>query len=150
MCIRDRVAFDRDGKKIKTFGGAGNHFENFLKAVRSRKHEDLNADILDGHLSSALCHLGNISLSLGSNMPMPGVRKAAEKMSFQDDGGQTLDRVLAHLNDNQVDLKEFPLRVGQGLKIDAAVEKFVDHDQANQMLTRQYRKPFIVPETRDL
>ncbi len=37
------------------------HRENFVDALRSRRPEDLAADILDGHLSSALCHLGNIA-----------------------------------------------------------------------------------------
>ena len=41
------------------------HRENFIKAVRSRNPLDLNADILEGHLSSALCHLANISYRLG-------------------------------------------------------------------------------------
>ena len=41
-----------------------NHFTNFLDCVRSGKWQDLHADILQGHLSSALCHLGNISCRL--------------------------------------------------------------------------------------
>jgi predicted dehydrogenase len=45
--------------------GRGDHFANFTKAVRSRNAGDLHADILEGHLSSALCHLGNISYRLG-------------------------------------------------------------------------------------
>jgi len=40
------------------------HRENFIKAVRSRKVSDLTADILEGHLSSSLCHLANISYRL--------------------------------------------------------------------------------------
>jgi len=39
----------------------GNHYANFIKAVRSRKREDLNAEIEDGHYSAALCHLGMIA-----------------------------------------------------------------------------------------
>src|SRR5262249_9188793 len=65
------VAFTPDGKKIKTFSGGGDqyHFANFVQAVRSRRHEELNADILEGHLSSALCHLGNVSYCLGEIVP---------------------------------------------------------------------------------
>src|SRR5262249_50382018 len=59
-------AYDKEGKKIKSWNGSVSHFENFFKAVRSRKSSDLNADILEGHLSSALCHTGNISYRLGS------------------------------------------------------------------------------------
>jgi hypothetical protein len=43
----------------------GSNWENFIKAVRSRKREDLNADIEEGHLSSALMHLANISYRVG-------------------------------------------------------------------------------------
>ncbi len=41
------------------------HYNNFVSAVRSRRREDLKADIEQGHLSSALCHLANISYRLG-------------------------------------------------------------------------------------
>ena len=58
--------FDPEGKLVRTFDGKSeNHFANFLKAVRSRKVSDLNADILEGHQSTALCHIGNISYRLG-------------------------------------------------------------------------------------
>ena len=65
-----------DGSSYRTYLGkeqqpgpsrseGGNHFANFIKAMRSRKAEDLNADIEEGHLSSALGHLANISYRLG-------------------------------------------------------------------------------------
>ncbi len=41
------------------------HFENFIQCVRSRKRGDLHCEILDGHMSTALCHLANISYRLG-------------------------------------------------------------------------------------
>lgn len=41
-----------------------NHFKNFIDCVRSGSWQDLNADILEGHLSSSLCHLGNIATRL--------------------------------------------------------------------------------------
>lgn len=41
-----------------------NHFTNFIDCVRSRKRQDLHADILEGHLSSSLSHLGNIACRL--------------------------------------------------------------------------------------
>jgi len=41
-----------------------NHFTNFIDCVRSGKWQDLNADILEGHLSTSLCHLGNIACRL--------------------------------------------------------------------------------------
>ena len=56
--------------------GQGDHFGNFIAAVRSRKAEDLNADILEGHYSAALCHLANISYRLGT-----GALQAEEEAS---------------------------------------------------------------------
>jgi len=44
------------------------HMANFLKAMRSRKHTDLTADIEEGHLSAALCHLANISYRTGRKL----------------------------------------------------------------------------------
>ncbi|HIF31892.1 MAG TPA: Gfo/Idh/MocA family oxidoreductase [Planctomycetes bacterium] len=40
------------------------HFRNWLEAVRSRRREDLSAEIEQGHMSSALCHLANIAYRL--------------------------------------------------------------------------------------
>jgi predicted dehydrogenase len=37
------------------------HYAQFIAALRSGKREDLGVDIEEGHLSSALCHLGNIA-----------------------------------------------------------------------------------------
>lgn len=45
--------------------GAGNEFATFIAGVRSRHRGDLGVDIEDGHLSSALCHLGNMAYRLG-------------------------------------------------------------------------------------
>ena len=72
------VAFTKDGEVIKKFGGGGNHFANFVKAVRSRKVGDLHADILEGHLSSALCHLANDSYRLGNQLPFATKSDAPE------------------------------------------------------------------------
>ena len=80
-------------------GGGGDHFGNFVKAVQSRKREDQNGEILEGHLSSALCHLGNISY-----------------------------------------------RLGRSVTLDPKTETFGGDSEANAMLTREYRAPFIVPE----
>jgi hypothetical protein len=44
------------------------HFENFIAAVRSRRVEDLNCDILEGHLSTTLAQLSTISYRLGRKL----------------------------------------------------------------------------------
>ncbi len=45
-----------------------NHFKNFIDCVRTGKWQDLHADILQGHLSSSLCHLGNIASRLNKTL----------------------------------------------------------------------------------
>jgi hypothetical protein len=44
------------------------HRQNFIDAVRSGNPADLTCDILQGHLSSSLCHLANISYRLGRQL----------------------------------------------------------------------------------
>ena len=51
------------------------HFENFIAAVRSRQAETLHAPLQEGHFSSTLCHLGNISYRLGRSLTFDGVNE---------------------------------------------------------------------------
>jgi predicted dehydrogenase len=53
-----------------------NHFKNFIDCMRSRKWQDLHAEIHEGHLSTSLCHLGNIATRLGRTLHFnPGAEK---------------------------------------------------------------------------
>ena len=74
------------------------HFENFIAAVRSRKKEELNADIEEGAMSCVLVHLANVSYRLGRTL---------------------------HWDEKTWTVKNDP--------------------EANKMLTRAYRAPYIVP-----
>ena len=138
-------AFDKDGNKVHDFSGGGDHYGNFLNAVRSRKREELNAEILEGHLSSALCHLGNISYRLGTSMPAVELRERLQSMSSPEHLVETYERFTQHLTDNNLDAKTTPLALGMNLAVDAVNEKFVDNSAADTMLTREYRAPFVVP-----
>jgi predicted dehydrogenase len=51
------------------------HFENFIAAVRSRQSDTLHAPIEDGHFSSSLCHLGNISYRVGRSLTFDGANE---------------------------------------------------------------------------
>ena len=42
-------------------------------------------------------------------------------------------------------LEETEYRLGRDLAFDPAAEKFVNDDEANTLLTREYRKGFEVP-----
>ncbi len=135
-------AFDKDGKKIKEWNGSIDHFENFINAVRSRKRSDLTADIWEGHLSSALCHTGNISYRLGSKKN-PGEIK--EMIKDTRGGEETFGRMVDHLGRNEVDVTKDKLSMGVLLNMDPKVEKFIGNTDADALLTRNYREPFVVP-----
>jgi hypothetical protein len=137
------VAYTPKGEVIRKFGGGADHFDNFLKAVRSGKKEDLNSDILEGHLSSALCHLGNISYRLGAEVPFS---KDAKAFGDDKEAGETLARMEQHLKDNAIPLDKATYRLGPKLTINSKTESFVDNKAADAMLTREYRKGFEVPE----
>jgi len=137
------IIYDKAGKEIKRFKGGSSHFENFVQAVRSRKSSDLKADILEGHLSSALCHTGNISYRLGKQRTPDQLRSDVKN---NPDLAESLGRMEEHLQANQVDAKRYPITLGADLKMDPQTERFTGNSKANKMLTREYRKPFVVPE----
>ncbi len=134
---------DKDGKEIKKFEGSEDHFKNFINACRSRRVEDLHADILEGHLSSALCHTGNISHRLGAKEKPDAILEKIKGDTFAAD---TFERMKEHLAKNEVDLTKDMLTLGPVLKMDGKTERFIDHDAANGMLKNKYREPYVVPE----
>jgi predicted dehydrogenase len=123
--------------------GGRDHFANFIAAIRSRRVEDLNADILEGHYSSALCHLANISYRLGRESAF---NPQARAFGSDKDGNETLERMEEHLRNNGLQLDGLRLRVGPRLEIDAANETIVNNNEASRLLTRSYREGFVVPE----
>jgi hypothetical protein len=139
----EAIVFDKDDKEIKRFKGSKSHFANFLDAVRSRKHIDLKADILEGHLSSALCHTANISYRLGKPHSVEEIRDAVKSNA---DMAEMLGRMEQHLAANKVDLQKTPATLGAVLNMDPHKETFLKNKKANELLTREYRKPFVVPE----
>ena len=138
------AAFDLDGKLLKKFSGGDDHFGNFLSAVRSRNPEDLTADIEEGHYSSALCHLGNISMNLGE---MVTGAEAKERFEGHRESLETFERFSEHLGKSSVDLNKTKFRLGKQLQIDPRKEVFTGEFAAlaNPHLSREYRKEFSVP-----
>ncbi|MDT8303515.1 MAG: Gfo/Idh/MocA family oxidoreductase [Sedimentisphaerales bacterium] len=94
---RERKPFA--GSKEGSRGRDGNHWANFIDAVRSGKNGDLHSDIREGFYSTTLPHLANISYRLG--------------------------RMLKFMGD---------------------YEKFANDPEADKMLTRVYRIPYVVPD----
>jgi predicted dehydrogenase len=77
----------------------GAHFWNFIDAVRNNQRDLLKADILEGHLSAAMCHLSNIAY-----------------------------------------------RTRRQVVFDSANECFPGDAEANSLLNREGRYPFVIPE----
>ncbi len=131
--------------RVESSGRAsgGNHFANFISAIRSRRYQDLKADIQEGHFSSALCHLANVSYRLGQEAPFnPRTRAFGD----DKDANETLGRMEEHLRGNGLKLENLRLRVGARLEVDAVAERILRNEEANRLLTRNYREGFVVPD----
>jgi predicted dehydrogenase len=125
-----------------TPGGA---WGSFLHAVRSRKVEDLNAPVEVGHYSAALCHLANISYRLGEQVAFNGKTK---RLGDNQEVVQTFENLQENLKAVGVRLDETTYQLGRKLTFDVQSERFTGEGarEANPLLTRVYRKPFVVPE----
>lgn len=147
------TAYDPQGKVIKKFpgdGGAG-HVANFVAAVRSRRAADLAAPVETGHLSAALCHLGNISYRLGA--PAPSARIDAALGGFAM-AGEIHRELQTHLGIHQVDLTRLPLRLGPWLTLPGTVDRIESLDTSDErqlaaarfLLHETQRPPFVIPD----
>jgi predicted dehydrogenase len=144
--------FDGQGKKIKDLPDDGGskgletaHLSNFLAAVRSRKAGDLAAEALQGHHSTACCHMANVSYRLGKRARPEVIRETIQGNRELSDA---FERCREYLRENGVDLDATPAVIGPWVTFDSKQERFVnDHaDEANALSRREYRAPFVVPK----
>jgi predicted dehydrogenase len=148
------IAWDGEGKQVKTFSGGGDHFVNFIEAVRAGRREDLNAEVLEGHISTAVCHAGNISYRLGKKASGKELRAAVQDVPFFAD---CFGRLVEHLTAHGIDPGAGTVTLGPWLEIDRRNERFTDNGlvpaearavagQANRLVYGFYRGPYIVPD----
>ena len=135
------TAYANKGAQIKSFGPNENHFENFIKAVRSGKREDLNAEIEGGQISTSICHVGNISYRLGSTAALEEQQKQVGDIG---PWREMHERYVNYLSDIGVDPATSTL--GPWLECDAERECIKDNPKANEFVKGFYRSPFVVPE----
>ena len=148
--IRGGKFYPKDSDKAESLaavdikmGPGENHFDNFIQAVRSRKVEDLNADIGEGYLSSACCQLGNISYRLGQQVA--GTTKP-DVLGEHEEIAKSWERVCETVKGAiGLDISKSTYRLGPALTFDPKAEKFVHNAEADALLTRPYREPFVVP-----
>lgn len=144
--------FDREGKKIKDLGKGDSpkdlelaHLSAFVAAVRSRKASDLAAEALEGHRSTACCHLANVSHRLGKQASPDAIRAA---VTGNTELADAFERCREYLRSNGVDLDATAATLGPWVSFDEKQGRFVGDfaDAANELSRREYRKPFVVPE----
>jgi hypothetical protein len=139
-----QIAYDNDGNKIKEFEGERvNSVLNFVKAVRSRKEEDIKAPIIEGHLSASLCHMANISYRVGKEASYEEVNDVFRKDFEVLDA---LERTNQHMTANGLNLKGLPIVLGPWLEMDSKKEMFKGAyaKEANKYISRDYREPFVI------
>merc|ERR1712224_762847 len=98
--------------------------------------------VVEGHYSSALCHLGNISYRTGQEEAFDLKSRKFHKNKQVSDGFEALNDNLKGIG---LKLEDTTYQVGKQLELDPAGERFKD-EGANALLSRPYRKPFVVPE----
>jgi len=137
-------AEDLDGNMIQDFPGDGGatHYANFIGAVRSGDRNKLNAEILEGHLSSCLPHLANASYQVGRPS---SVEETKDQLASYPLAQEAFQRMAAHLDANGVDIETDEVMLGPALIFDPDAERFVNNEVANALVRPQYRPPFEVP-----
>jgi len=138
------IAFSPKGDLIQRFAGGDDsaHFRNFIDAIKNNKPESLNAPALDGHYSAAACHLANISHRLGTATPLA----VKDPFGKNDAANETFVRFREHLQENGVNPANVNVTLGREIKFDSKTETVVGDAEASKLLTREYRKPYVVPE----
>jgi len=137
------IAWDKKGEQVMSFSGGGDHFVNFIEAVRSNRREDLNAEILQGHLSTAVSHTGNISYRLGRKASKKKMRTQVRDIPIFND---MFDRLLEHLAAHEIDVNAGTVTLGPWLEIDRENECFKNNERANRLVRGFYREPYVVPD----
>jgi predicted dehydrogenase len=94
-----RTFMGKEREPGPTGEGIGNHYQNFVDAIRANNPALLTTTIEEGFYSCALVHLANISY-----------------------------------------------RLGRSLDFDPKKQLIINDEEANKMLRREYREPFVVPE----
>jgi predicted dehydrogenase len=94
-----QVYMGKERTKAESGEGMGNHYQNFVDAIRADDQKMLTSPIEEGFYSCALIHLANISY-----------------------------------------------RLGRTINFDPEKMHAVNDPEANRMLTKEYRKPFVIPE----
>ncbi len=147
------VVIGPNGERLREFVGDGgkDHLANFIEAVRSRRQSALHAPISEGHVSSAVCHLGNVSYRLGEPAATATCRQAVAPHTHAD---ETFDRLVKSLEGIGVDLAKTPFALGPWLEISpktgeirgAGKGQTAKRDPARALARGTHRPPYELPK----
>jgi predicted dehydrogenase len=145
--LSEETVYDSAGKRIHRFtgGGAENHLPRFIDAVRNNRPDEVASSIAAGHLSSVMCHLGNISYRVGKQTSPADISREFSSKALKAD---TWRRLIEHLVINEVDLNKHKATLGPTLAFDGQTEQFTGPlaDEANALLKNDCRSGWEVPE----
>ena len=140
----EAIVFDLSGKQLKKWDKGGDHMGNWVSAALAGDRSQLNADILEGHLSSAMCHLGGISHRTGETLIADAI---AERVKSNRLLAGAFDRMASHLRANDVEIDREPvITFGSHLEVVPSTGAISNNDGASELLSRKQRAPHIVPE----
>ncbi|MCK4750486.1 MAG: hypothetical protein KAT15_25690 [Bacteroidales bacterium] len=105
----------------------------------------MRIDIEEGHLSTAFCHLGNISYMMGQPSSELEIEENLGGNKFVRD---TFEGFKKHLGGHGIDISQQLPALGPQLHFDSEKEQFHGEksELANQFLKDTYRDPFVIPE----
>jgi predicted dehydrogenase len=143
------VAFDKSGKQIKEFKGDSGvkHMSHFVQAVLAGDVGKVRSSLESGFHSSCMSHLANISVRTGEQAHVTDI---IARVGDEPITREVVERFSGQLNDLDIDFETTPWHVGSQLTFDSKTERFVAGERleaANRLLKREYRIPFVVPET---
>jgi predicted dehydrogenase len=138
--------YDRRGVELQRWSEPVGllHFQNWLDAVAAGDPRRVNGPVREGHVSTSLCHVGNVSHRLGEPLPASEIARA---VVGDDLLSGSFERLASHLRANGVDVDSPPgaLKLGPWLEIDVAEETFRNNPAADRLRARKYRPGFELP-----
>ena len=146
--LHTRADRNRFSRRREVRGRVHDQREIFWTAIAKRANEDIRkAGAAEARYEDRR-PIGNISQRLGKPASPAEIQQALESVKGNESATETFAEIRKHLSDNGIDIERTPLALGPSIAIDG--EKFVNNDAANAMLTREYRKPFVVPSETEL
>jgi len=133
----DAHACDLDGKVVQRFRGGGDHYANFVAAIRAGDPSLLTAGAAEGQVSAALCSLGNDSLRAGQQAAGEPI---GERLRAQPALSEAFLRMQDHLQKNNVSTG-----AGDGLVLGALLRPAADGaDQPRPAQREGFAMPLFV------